>query len=127
MVHTVDNIWMYLPDMLLKVLSVLKDISGLLLSPLVTVADPAEDGEVLNAGSLMLPCVTLRLPAQPHPAVPAVFALHPGQAAQVAPAARHLHLLLALSSVAQPAVNTTVTTCISNIRTEIQIKTLHAS
>ena len=44
---------MYQPDMLLKVLSVLQDIPGLLVSPLVAVTDPAEDGEVLNAGSLM--------------------------------------------------------------------------
>ena len=102
---------MSLPHMLLKVLSALQDILDLLFCVLVAVTQPTEDGEVLNAGPRMLVGVTQCLLAQSHPLVPAVFALHPGQAAQVAPAAGHLHLLLALSSVAQPAVNTTVTTC----------------
>ena len=53
----------------------------------------------------MLAGVTERLPAQADPAVPAVFALHPGQAAQVAPPARHLNLLLAGRPVVQSAVS----------------------
>ena len=51
-VHTVYNILVYLPHMVLEVLSVLQDIQDLLVSVLVTVTQPAEDGEVLDAGSL---------------------------------------------------------------------------
>ena len=52
LVHTVYNILVYLPHMILEVLSVLQDIQDLLVSVLVTVTQPAENGEVLDAGSL---------------------------------------------------------------------------
>ena len=55
---------MSLPDMFLKVLSVLQDIPGLLVSVPLTVAQPAVDGEVLDTGSRVLAGVTQGLPDQ---------------------------------------------------------------
>ena len=63
-VHTEYNIRVYLPDMLLKVPSVLQDVPDLLISVLVTVTQPTEDGEVLYRGSHMLAAVAESLPAQ---------------------------------------------------------------
>ena len=50
--------------MLLKVPSVLQDVPDLLISVLVTVTQPTEDGEVLYCGSHMLAAVAESLPAQ---------------------------------------------------------------
>ena len=50
--------------MLLKVPSVLQDVPDLLISVLVTVTQPTEDGEVLYRGSHMLAAVAESLPAQ---------------------------------------------------------------
>ena len=50
--------------MLLKVPSVLQDVPDLLISVLVTVTQPTEDGEVLYRGSHMLAAVAQSLPAQ---------------------------------------------------------------
>ena len=50
--------------MLLKVPSVLQDVPDLLISVLVTVTQPTEDGEVLYRGSHMLAAVAESLSAQ---------------------------------------------------------------
>ena len=50
--------------MLLKVPSLLQDVPDLLISVLVTVTQPTEDGEVLYRGSHMLAAVAESLPAQ---------------------------------------------------------------
>ena len=55
---------MYLPDMFLKVLSVLQNVPGLFVSVPLTVTQPAVDGEVLNTGSRVLAGVTQGLPDQ---------------------------------------------------------------
>ena len=55
---------MYLPDMFLKVLSVLQDVPDLLVSVPLTVTQPSVDGEVLDTGSRVLASVTQGLPDQ---------------------------------------------------------------